>query len=161
MLVAALSFQYALTRDEGVRAAAWRHFRAVEFLHNVTGGAGFVARTAVRCGEPHGGGDGTICPAGSPDTCGWVNSSACYAGVDADRGCCWAWKRDTSSDEVDGHVFALSIAHDHLATTAAERVRIATPLCRMCVLILSSPRSCHDCAVAIPSCHCVVAVVAG
>ena len=74
MLVAALSFEYAVARDEGVRAAAWRHFRAVEFLHNVTGGEGFIARTAVRCGEPHQHGDGTICPAGSPITCGWVNS---------------------------------------------------------------------------------------
>lgn len=139
MLVAALSFQYALTRDESVHVAAWRHFSALEFLHNVTLSDGFVARTAVRCDEPHQGGDGTICPSGSPDTCGWVNSSQCYDGVDTvDQDCCWTWKRDTSSDEVDGHVFALSVAHDHLATTRSERFRIAAPLCRMIAHIVDA-----------------------
>ena len=140
MLVAALSLQYTLTRDETVRSMAWRHFSAVEFLHNVTRPAqGFIARSAVRCGEPHQFGDGTICPSGSPNTCGWVNSTQCYAGVDtSSQECCWVWKRDTSSDEVDGHVFALSIAHDHLATTAAERVRIAEPMCRMVAHIVDA-----------------------
>ena len=140
MLVAALSFQYALTRDSNVRSTAWRHFSAVQFLHNVTRPTqGFIARTAVRCGEPHQFGDGTICPSGSPNTCGWVNSSECYAGIDTpDQDCCWTWKRDTSSDEVDGHVFALSIAHDYLATTAAERLRIAEPMCSMIAHIVDA-----------------------
>ena len=96
------------TAAADARALAWDHFAALEFLHNVTGeGNGFIARTAVKCGEPHQGGDGTICNATAPNSCGWVNSSICYHGVDADADissgqCCWTYKRDTSSDEVMG-----------------------------------------------------------
>ena len=129
------------------RALAWDHFAALEFLHNVTGeGNGFIARTAVRCGEPHGNGDGTICNATAPNSCGWVNSSVCYHGVDDAAGvdtaaaaaattappskCCWTYKRDTSSDEVMGHVWAFTAVHQMLATTDAERARVAYHLCK-------------------------------
>ena len=39
---------------------------------------------------------------------------------------------------MDGHVFALSVAHDHLATTDAERVRLAAPMCRMVAYIVDA-----------------------
>eukprot|EP00041_Stephanoeca_diplocostata_P002376 m.26144 g.26144 ORF g.26144 m.26144 type:complete len:873 (-) comp13269_c0_seq2:185-2803(-) len=131
MLMSAYAWEFNATGSAEARKNAWAHFRAVEFLHNVTGThGGFFARTAVKCGETHQGGDGTICPSGSPNTCGWVNSSACYAGVDEhDSDCCWTWKRDTSSDEVAGHIFGLRVLYDALATTAAERRAIARPLC--------------------------------
>jgi hypothetical protein len=58
-------------QDEA-RALAWKHFAAMEFLHNVTGGYGFIARTAVKCGEAHGNGDPGICNSTSPYSCGWV-----------------------------------------------------------------------------------------
>lgn len=134
MLVASQIFRFAATKSEEARTLAWHHFAAMEFLHNVTGTAGFIARTAVRCGDSHQGGDGTICPAGSPNSCGWVNSTACYAGVDNvtsvdSTSCCWQWKRDTSSDEVTGHFFTLLLAHELLSRTAAERVRVGRLLC--------------------------------
>src|SRR5262249_53118466 len=38
--------------------------------------------------------------------------------------CKWLWKGDTSSDEVDGHLYAFGIFHD-LAAGPAERRRVA------------------------------------
>lgn len=54
------------------RAEAWRGFLGLEFLHNVSGVPGLMARSVVRCGTKHGAGD-------EPLT-GWTNSSACFAG---------------------------------------------------------------------------------
>lgn len=142
MLVAAMAFRFAATKSEEARALAWRHFAAVEFLHNVTSTAGvapgFIARSAVKCGEPHGGGDSGICPSGSPNSCGWANSSVCFDGVDPAGAttCCWQWKRDTSSDEVTGHVFTLLVVHQLLAQTVAEKARVARPLCQTVGYIL-------------------------
>ena len=136
MFVAAMAFRFAATKSLEAHTLAWRHFSAVEFLHNVTATAGvdpgFIARSAVRCDEPHGGGDSGICPKGSPSQCGWVNSSVCYAGVDPPgaTSCCWKWKRDTSSDEVVGHVFTLLVVYELLARTDTERTRVARPLCQ-------------------------------
>ena len=130
MLVASQAFRFKATSSIEARNLAWHHFAAVEFLHNVTATPGFFARTAVRCDEPHQNGDGGICPPGSPHSCGWVNSSECFDGVDSHGGdCCWSWKRDTSSDEVTGHFFMLFIAHELLAVTPAERARVAKLLC--------------------------------
>jgi hypothetical protein len=130
MLVSGLIYQYAMTGSEAARALAWKHYAAVEFLHNVTETKGFIARSAVKCGEPHGRGDSGVCPHGAPNSCGWVNSSACYAGVDDDCAeACWIWKRDTSSDEVTGHFFTQLLAWKYLARTGAERDRVANTLC--------------------------------
>ena len=75
--------------------------------------------------EVHGSGDGGICPGAKKNTsCGWVNSTVCYLDH-----CCWVWKRDTSSDEVTGHIFALLVAHQLLAQTDSERARVAHLLC--------------------------------
>ena len=104
----------------------------MEFLHNVTGTPGFSARSAVKCGEHHDKGDSGPCnaPGADPQTCGWVNSTACYRGVDdGSAPCCWVWKRDTSSDEVDGHVASFAVAHALLAETPAEKARLASTLC--------------------------------
>lgn len=43
--------------------------------------------------------------------------------------CCWQWKRDTSSDEVDGHIASFAVAHSLLAETADEQARLARTLC--------------------------------
>lgn len=128
-LASGLIHEYAVTGSESIRQLAWKHYAAVEFLHNVTNTDGFFARTAVKCGEPHQGGDGSICPSGSPNTCGWVNSTACYDGVDTGPACCWTWKRDTSSDEVTGHFFTMFQAWLYLAQTAEEKQRVASKLC--------------------------------
>ena len=130
MLVASQAFRYAVTGSADARDLAWHHFAAVEFLHNVTGTPGFIARSAVRCGDPHQPGDSGQCNHTAPHSCGWVNSSECYAGVDEPgKGCCWVWKRDTSSDEVTGHFFTLLVVHELLARTATEKRRAARLLC--------------------------------
>ena len=58
-------FRWLVTKSPEALANSWRAFRAVEFLHNVTRPLskepGFVARTAVRCGEPHQGPSGGVC----------------------------------------------------------------------------------------------------
>jgi hypothetical protein len=154
MLVASQVYRWAATGEEEARQLAWHHFAGLEFLHNVTHKAppklgnnaginnagtqeaaapplGFIARAAVRCGEVHQAGDHQAsCPEGSSIQCGWVNSSACFAGVDTSAECCWTYKRDTSTDEVTGHFFTLALVHDYLAANDAERRRAALPICR-------------------------------
>ena len=62
---------------------AWRAFAGLEFLHNVTGVPGLMARSVVRCGAKHGKGD-------EPNT-GWTNSSVCFADDPISPACCWTW----------------------------------------------------------------------
>lgn len=128
-------YRYMATKDPAAKESAWHAFRAVEFLHNVTGQAGFIARTLVKCGEPHQGPDSPVN--------GWHNSTQCYDGYDdnapgATDGCCWTWKGDTSTDETDGHFYGLALAHDSLAETDAERARIARLICAMTSYIVDN-----------------------
>lgn len=55
-------FRYRVTNSSEAHANSWRAFSALEFLHNVTRPfskqPGFIARTAVRCGEAHQGPSG-------------------------------------------------------------------------------------------------------
>lgn len=132
--MASLIFHYQVTKSADALAKSWRAFAAMEFLHNVTRPfskqPGFIARTAVRCGEPHQGPSGGVCgvikghcgptvnascsgcspPAGSCTgfACpGWANSSECFFGEDpaGAKTCCWSFKSDTSTDETDGHFY--------------------------------------------------------
>ena len=82
MYVAAQAWRLASTNAGGsdghgegaqARAEAWRGFLGLEFLHNVTGVPGLMARSVVRCGTKHGAGD-------EPLT-GWTNSSVCFVGA--------------------------------------------------------------------------------
>ena len=138
MLVSGLIYQYALTKSKVAKDLAWKHYAAVEFLHNVTNTHGFIARTALMCNESHGGGDSGVCPKGSPNNCGWVNSSVCYNGVDKEdqTNCCWTWKRDTSSDEVTGHFFTMLQAWMFLAENQSEKDRVAEKLCNTAEYLL-------------------------
>lgn len=118
MLLMAQTYRFAATKDKAARADAWRSVAAMEvrlnqwplfrlaawpanrvfytegrvlqFLHNVTGTPGFSARSAVKCADPHGGGDSGPCnkPGADPKTCGWVRSTVCYEGVDEGGDCC-------------------------------------------------------------------------
>jgi hypothetical protein len=52
--------------------------------------------------------------------------------VDAECGkACWQYKRDTSTDETTGHLFALALMHDLLAVTPAEKAKPAYLICNM------------------------------
>jgi hypothetical protein len=74
-------FRYSVTGDKSAHSNSWRALTAMEFLHNVTrpftkGQPGFIARTAVRCGEPHQGPSGGVC-SGHGGTCGQKVNSTC------------------------------------------------------------------------------------
>ena len=137
MLVSGLIYEYATTKSEAARDLAWKHYAAVEFLHNVTETKGFIARSAVKCDESHGAGDSGVCPHNAPNSCGWVNSSVCYNGVDTSSSCCWTWKRDTSSDEVTGHFFTMLQAWMFLAENDDEKKRIENTLCQTAQYIIN------------------------
>jgi hypothetical protein len=67
-----------------------------------------------------------------------MNSTECYSGVDAldTERCCWSFKADTSTDETDGHFYALHLAYDELAETEAERIRVARLMCNLASYIV-------------------------
>ncbi|MBN1418885.1 MAG: PD40 domain-containing protein [Planctomycetes bacterium] len=98
MYIAAESFRFAVTRDPEAARFARESFRALLRLQEVTGIPGFPARSFVAKGEPTGGGE-------------W------HPTADGE----WIWKGDTSSDEIDGHFFALGIFHDLVADETERR----------------------------------------
>ncbi|ELR12782.1 uncharacterized protein ACA1_093180 [Acanthamoeba castellanii str. Neff] len=97
MYLASQAFRYA---DPEVKREAWKNFEAMEFLYNVTGIRGLMARTVAQ--------QNTLPKAN------WHFSSA-YPG--------WVWQGDTSSDEVTGHMFVYPLVHDLLAETPSEKAR--------------------------------------
>ncbi len=102
MYLAAECFRYAATGDEQARRNASESLDAMLFLEQVTGLPGFIARSYVPAGQgPQHGGQ-------------WHRS--------ADGR--WDWKSDTSSDELDGHMFAWAVYYD-LVDDPQRRQRIA------------------------------------
>lgn len=84
--VAAESFRYAATKDPEAKQNAIKSFLAMEQLVKVTGVKGFPARAIAKKGEDRGSG-----------------------GEWHDFNREWEWKGDTSSDEIDGHIFAYTV----------------------------------------------------
>jgi hypothetical protein len=101
LYVAAESFRYAVTRSREARKRASSSLGAMMWLEEITGIPGFPARAIRKRGEP-GFGDGH--PEWHPTQDGE-----------------WEWKGDTSSDEIDGHYFALGIYYDLLANKAEKQ----------------------------------------
>ena len=96
LIVAAEYMRYAVTKEKSALQTASRSLQGLALLFNVTNRVGLPARSACSpleieaktCGE---------------NTAQWVTSSnPRFKG--------WTWKSDTSSDEIVGHVFGLSIA---------------------------------------------------
>jgi len=85
--VATESFRYAATKDPEAKQNAIKSFLALEQLVKVTGIKGFPARAIAKKGEDRGSGGE------------WH---------DFNNGK-WEWKGDTSSDEIDGHIFAYTV----------------------------------------------------
>jgi hypothetical protein len=98
MYGAAECFRYAVTKDPEALARARRAIEAVLFLEEVTGVPGLPARSYVKAGDPR----------PKDGTWHWT----------ADRQI--QWKGDTSSDEIVGHFFILSIAYDLLDDVALK-----------------------------------------
>ncbi len=106
--LAAMSFKYAATKDESARREAEEAFQAMSWLEWITGSDGFFGRSVwalgVDKGEPSRFGSGGL-PAK------W------YKTPDGK----WMWKGDTSSDEVNGHYFAVALYHDLVADSAGKK----------------------------------------
>jgi hypothetical protein len=102
MYGAAECFRYAVTKDPDALARARRAIEAVLFLEDVTGVSGLPARSYVKKGDAR----------PKDGTWHWTADNQIQ------------WKGDTSSDEIVGHFFILSIAYD-LLDDAALKARMA------------------------------------
>ncbi|PYJ00827.1 MAG: hypothetical protein DME25_19685, partial [Verrucomicrobia bacterium] len=107
--LAAMTFKYAATGDETARREAVEAFRAMAWLDDITPKPGFIAR-AIWSVKGDKGERSTRGSGGLPAK--W------YPTEDG----LWLWKGDTSSDEVNGHMYAVSLFHD-LAAKGAEKER--------------------------------------
>ncbi len=101
LYVAAEAFRYAVTGQEEARARARASMKALIWLESITGISGFPAR-AIRGKKDSGfgGGDHEWHP--TPDGK-------------------WEWKGDTSSDEIDGHLFAAAAYFDFVAKGSEKK----------------------------------------
>lgn len=111
LYVAAESYRWAVTGEPDARENARESMEALLRLERLTGIPGYPARAAVRIDEmPM---EGTEHGEWHPSPCGE-----------------WIWKGDTSSDELNGHYFALPIYYD-LVADDGERAAIAEVLGRI------------------------------
>ncbi|MFV1966546.1 MAG: hypothetical protein ACC628_14065 [Pirellulaceae bacterium] len=102
LYVAAESFRYAATGDDEAKRNATESLDALLFLEEISEIPGFIARSYMPAGQgPQHGGQ-------------WHRSKDGR----------WDWKSDTSSDELDGHMFAWAIYYD-LVDDEVRRRRIA------------------------------------
>lgn len=106
--VAAEAFRYAATGEKEALEKARRGMKAMLLLEKITGLPGFTAR-AVRYPGEYGYGDGDH---------EWVKCP--------DEDC--EWKCETSSDEMTGHFFGMSVYYD-LCADEAEKEEISKSLC--------------------------------
>ncbi|HVV74071.1 MAG TPA: hypothetical protein VHI52_21635, partial [Verrucomicrobiae bacterium] len=107
--LAAMSFKYAATGDEQARSEALEAFKAMVWLDDITSKKGFIAR-AIWSVQGDKGERSTRGSGGLPAK--W------YPTADG----LWYWKGDTSSDEVNAHMFSVSVFHD-LAAKGREKER--------------------------------------
>jgi hypothetical protein len=112
--LAAMCFKYAATGDEEARQAAVDAFEAMSWLRTITGTDGFFARSIWAVGVD----------AGERSRFGSGGLPAKWVATDDGK---WMWKGDTSSDEVNGHFYAVSLFHD-LAAQGEERRHAANHL---------------------------------
>lgn len=132
MYLAMESFRYAVTKDPQARENAKAAFQALVVLQQATGTQHFIARSVLPIGTPpRHEGDRTFTPEEIADSKRtdprekiiekrWIPT--------ADGK--WLWKRDASSDEVDGHLFGYLHYYD-LAADEAEKRRVADQVDRI------------------------------
>jgi hypothetical protein len=126
MYMAVESLRYAVTKNPEARANARAAFNAMVLLQEVTGTPHFIARSVLPAGTvPLHETDRTFTPEElaqmkrdnpreKPIEKRWVLS--------ADGK--WLWKRDASSDEIDGHLYGYAMYYD-LAADESEKKRVA------------------------------------
>jgi hypothetical protein len=96
--LAAECFRYAVTKDEAAKENAIKTYEALEHLETVTGIPGLPARSYALSTD-------SVEQSRSPHPKKWRPSP------DGE----WQWLDDTSSDEIVGHIFAISIFYDLVA----------------------------------------------
>ncbi len=119
LYVGAMSYAYAVTKDEKILKAARRSMKAAAYLTKVSGIKGFTAR-AVRFLED--GEDNDVWAKGE-----WHPSP--------DGKC--IWRGETSSDEMTGHFFGFSLYYD-LCADEEEKEYIKEILCDIVDHILAN-----------------------
>ncbi len=100
--LAAMSFKYAATGDADARREAVDSFEAMIWLEDITPVEGFVARAIWVPGVDK----------GHRSTRGSGGLPAKWYETEDKK---WQWKGDTSSDEINSHIYAVSIFHDLVA----------------------------------------------
>jgi hypothetical protein len=115
--LAAMCYKFAVTGSPEDREKAVDAFRAMVWLESITPSPGFIARAIwskqADLGQRSERGSGGL-PAKWYDT---------EDGL-------WQWKGDTSSDEVNGHMYSVSLFHD-LVASGEEKQRAAEHLARI------------------------------
>lgn len=96
--LAAECFRYAVTKDEAAKENAIRTYEALEHLETVTGISGLPARSFALATD-------SVEQSRSPHPKKWRPSPDGK----------WQWLDDTSSDEIVGHMFGITIFHDLVA----------------------------------------------
>ncbi len=126
------SYRYAATGDPEALAAAKHAFDTLEFLRQVTGIDGFIARTVVPADW-----QSVHDPNVSLSEEDWAEE---WAGDPRNKRVPlrwrpsadgqWRWKGDTSSDEITAHMFGYYIYYE-LAADDADRARVRTQIARI------------------------------
>ncbi len=101
--LAAECFRYAVTKEAAAKENAIRTYEALEHLETVTGISGLPARSYALATD-------SVEQSRSPHPKKWRPSPDGK----------WQWLDDTSSDEIVGHIFAISIFYDLVADEAMK-----------------------------------------
>lgn len=115
--LAAMSFKYAVTRDDAARRESLDAAQAMYWLRTITGNSGFFARAIWAEGVDE----------GHRSTQGSGGLPAKWVATDDGK---WLWKGDTSSDEVNGHFYSVALFHD-LVAQGEEKRQAAEHLARI------------------------------
>ncbi|MCA9073748.1 MAG: hypothetical protein KDA93_01855 [Planctomycetaceae bacterium] len=132
LYLAGESYRYAVTKAPDAKTNAQEAFRALEFLQQVTGTPGFVARTVVPSdwesiadrNRTYTDEEVAAHLAREPR---WKQVEERWR-MSADGQ--WQWKGDTSSDETTGHFYSYGIYFD-LVADEQEKERVATHVAKV------------------------------
>jgi hypothetical protein len=104
--LAAQCFRYAVTKEAQAKEKAIRTFEALERLETITGISGYPARSYATAEDQ-------VVQSRSPHPKHWHFSTNGK----------WQWLDDTSSDEITGHLFTLSLFYELVADTS-QKLRV-------------------------------------
>ena len=113
-------YRYAVTNSEDAKQKATQTYAALARLESVTGIPGYPARSYARAEDK-------ITPSRSPHPKVW------HPSPDGE----WQWLDDTSSDEITGHIYSLSLYHD-LVADKEEKVEVVSLIDRIVTNIIDN-----------------------